>query len=360
MAIDTTKITAFINALKAKFEQVSNKVTSWSQTPSNTNYPSEKLVKDSLDTKLDAADVPTKTSDLTNDGDGTNAFLTTHNPVDAALDSSSTNAVQNATVTTALSGKEANSNKVTSWSATVNDDHYPSEKLVKDSLDAKLDAADLPTNTSDLTNDGSDGTHPFLTEHQDLDDIEGVVTVEKQASPESGYAATYVVKQGASGSEAQVGVKINIPKDFLVRSGEVKTATSTDLATLGSGYAVGDKYIDFVINTEDASETPEHIYINVKDLVEDTTYDADNSTLELSASGVFSVKAGGITTTELDSGIVTSLGYADTFHNSPAASITTQDVNNWNAKSELTTANVESVVEEYLTAATNQLNGVSE
>lgn len=34
------------------FQMISNKVTSWSQTPSNDNYPSEKLVKDSLDEKI--------------------------------------------------------------------------------------------------------------------------------------------------------------------------------------------------------------------------------------------------------------------------------------------------------------------
>ena len=34
-----------------------------------------------------------------------------------------------------ISGKEDNSNKVTSWSTTTTNDHYPSEKLVKDSLD---------------------------------------------------------------------------------------------------------------------------------------------------------------------------------------------------------------------------------
>lgn len=351
MAIDTSKVTAFINALKAKFEEKSNKVTSWSAETSNTNYPSEKLVKDSLDNKLDASDVPTKTSDLTNDGDGTNAFLTQHNPIDSSLSDSSTNAVQNSTVTTALNGKEASSNKVTSWSAETTDAHYPSEKLVKDSLDSKLDATDLPTATSDLTNDG-DGTNPFLTQHQSLSDIGGEVTVEKQQTAETGYIATYVVKQDGT----QVGQKINIPKDFLVKSGEVKTATSADLTTLGQGYTAGDKYIDFVVNTIDNDGTDSHIYINVKDLVDDTTYTADEDTLQL-VNGEFSVKE--IDTTELASGIVTSLGYADTFHSSPAASITTNDVNNWNAKSELTTANVEATVESYLTAITNELNGVS-
>ena len=39
------------------------------------------------------------------------------------------------------------------------------------------------------------------------------VTVEKQASAETGYAHTYVIKQ----NNVQVGQKINIPKDFLVK-----------------------------------------------------------------------------------------------------------------------------------------------
>lgn len=350
---DQSKVRAFINALKAKFEEKSNKVTSWSETVSDEKYPSEKLVKSSLDNKLDASDVPTKTSDLTNDGDGNNAFLTSHAPVDSSLDTSSTNAVQNATVSTALNAKENSSNKVSSWSSTVSNNNYPSEKLVKESLDDKADKTEIPTATSDLTNDSG-----FLTSHQSLSDIGGEVLVEKQTTAETGYAATYVIKQGGS-TKTQAGVKINIPKDFLVRSGEVKTATAADLSTLGQGYTAGDKYIDFVVNTEDASETPEHIYINVKDLVEDTTYDADGTTLELSASGVFSVKAGGIGTTELDEDIVTSLGYANDYHSSPASSITTSDVNNWNSKSNITASDVESTVEEYLTALTNELNGVS-
>jgi len=36
-----------------------------------------------------------------------------------------------------VSGKEDKSNKVTSWSQTTTDTNYPSEKLVKDSLDNK-------------------------------------------------------------------------------------------------------------------------------------------------------------------------------------------------------------------------------
>ena len=38
-----------------------------------------------------------------------------------------------------ISGKEDKSNKVTAWSSTTTDEHYPSEKLVKDALDNKAD-----------------------------------------------------------------------------------------------------------------------------------------------------------------------------------------------------------------------------
>ena len=60
--------------------------------------------------------VPTKTSDLTNDS----GFLTSH------ID---------------ISGKEDNSNKVSAFQSTPDNTHYPTEKLVKDSLDLKLNKA---------------------------------------------------------------------------------------------------------------------------------------------------------------------------------------------------------------------------
>ena len=49
-------------------------VTSWSATTSDSKVPSEKLVKNTID----GLSIPTKTSDLTNDGDGTNAFVKTN------------------------------------------------------------------------------------------------------------------------------------------------------------------------------------------------------------------------------------------------------------------------------------------
>lgn len=48
---DMGAIQAFYNKIKTIFQTVSNKVTSWNSTPSDDKYPSEKLVKDSLDAK---------------------------------------------------------------------------------------------------------------------------------------------------------------------------------------------------------------------------------------------------------------------------------------------------------------------
>ena len=88
------------------------------------------------------------------------------------------------------------------------------------------------------------------------------VSVVKQQTAETGYAATYYVTQAGT----QVGEKINIPKDYLVKSGTVQTCTVADQPV--TGYKVGDKYLDFVVNTVDASATDQHIYILVKDLVD--------------------------------------------------------------------------------------------
>ena len=55
-----------------------------------------------------------------------------------------------------ISGKEDKSNKVTAWSSTTTDTHYPSENLVKSALDTKVNTADVLTAeeilaTTDLT-----------------------------------------------------------------------------------------------------------------------------------------------------------------------------------------------------------------
>lgn len=86
------------------------------------------------------------------------------------------------------------------------------------------------------------------------------VTVEKLEAAEEGYIASYVVKQ----NNTKVGATINIPKDYLVKNAELKTCTVVD--TPVTGYKVGDKYMDFTINTVEGSGNESHIYINVNEL----------------------------------------------------------------------------------------------
>ena len=69
--------------------------------------------------------------------------------------------------------KEATANKVTAWSATTTDTNYPSEKLVKDSLDDKQDA--LTTQTAYLSK-GTATKVPQITTNS-LGQVTGITEV---------------------------------------------------------------------------------------------------------------------------------------------------------------------------------------
>ena len=98
------------------------KVTSWSGTVSDSNVPTEKLVKNSLDDKVSKSST---TGLLKNDG-----------TVMTSGTGSSNWAVGNHSHSGYVSGT-----KVTSWSSTVSDSNIPSEKLVKDYVDGLIGSA---------------------------------------------------------------------------------------------------------------------------------------------------------------------------------------------------------------------------
>lgn len=409
MAVDATIVSNLVQALTDKFEnKQSNKKSDISGDFSSdtVSYPTVQAVKSfissALSGKVDSSDladvatsgsytdltnkptIPSKTSDLTNDSN----FLTSHQDI---------------------SGKQDKSNIVTSWSVTTSDTKYPSEKLVKTDLDGKVDkvngkglstndydntaknkvdslatvatsgsytdlsnkptiptvvstiadgnsnaissdavydALALKADSSGLSTVATSGSYNDLSDKPDLSNFGGAVTVEKKTTAETGYLATYEVKQGGT----KVGTSINIPKDYLVKSASVETVSTANSPV--SGYAAGDKYLDFVINTKDSSGTDEHLYVLVSDLID--TYTADESTLTVSSNS-FSVKDGGVTKTKLASAVQTSLGYADAWNSSAAKGITSSNISAWNAKSDLTIANVDSEIEAYLIAITNAL-----
>ena len=87
----------------------------------------------------------------------------------------------------------------------------------------------------------------------------------KDVNPSSeDYVATYHLTRNG----VNTGAAINIPKDFLVKSASVKTCIVDNDPVTVPPLEVGDPYIDFVINTVDGSGTDQHVYINVKGLVD--------------------------------------------------------------------------------------------
>lgn len=105
--------------------------------------------------------------------------------------------------------------------------------------------------------------------------------IEKEGTATKGYLATYVLKKDG----VQAGAKIDIPKDYLVKTATVETVETTDQPYTGA--VVGDKYIDFTVNTVGDDGNESHIYLPVKDLV--TPYTAGNG-IEISGSNEITVK----------------------------------------------------------------------
>ena len=107
-------------------------------------------------------------------------------------------------------------------------------------------------------------------------------SITKDTTAQSGFLATYHLTK----DNVEVGTAINIPKDYLVKSAEVKVATGSD----ASGFPAGTTYIDFVVNTYDTtsgSGTESHIYLNVETLVK--THTAGNG-ISISDTNVISAK----------------------------------------------------------------------
>ena len=122
---------------------------------------------------------------------------------------------------------------------------------------------DVATAKSEVIGDAtaSGNTLGKLEDRVDTLETSTNVTVEKLQTAESGYFASYVVKQ----NNAQVGATINIPKDFLVKSGSVREIGSSEAT---QEMPEGTKVLDFVVNTIEGDGTASHIIIPVSDLVD--------------------------------------------------------------------------------------------
>lgn len=354
-------------------EDSSNKVTSWSTTTNNTRYPSEKLVKDSLDQKISTSNIAGL---VKNDGTiDTNTYLTQHQSLSNYIQKSNTDGLvkNDGTIDTTtyltehqdISGK-ANSadlatvattgryTDLTNIPTTFTPSSHAHGSITNDGKIGTVSGKPLITSSGGEIATGSFGTtsgtfaegnhthSQYLTSHQSLSDIGGVVTVEKQTTADTGYAHTYVVKQNGS----QVGSKINIPKDLLLQSAtkEVVGSTPTTLE-IENNLTTGDTYLKFVVNTED-NDNATTLIVPINDLVENAVYTAGNG-LTLS-SGEFSIANGDISLSMLATGVQTSLGYANDWHSSPAQGISSIDISNWNNKSSLSTTDIDARINQAL------------
>lgn len=163
--------------------------------------------------------------------------------------------------------------KVKSVGATANKGIVIGGTATEPTVGIKLSTAS--GNAASLSADGLMVTIPEVTVPE--------YTIVKLSTATEGYLASYQLQKDNVG----IGDVINIPKDYLVKSAEVKTSTGTGDA---SGLPAGIKYIDFTINTYDSatgSGTTSHIYLNVEDLVD--VYTAGNG-IDISDANVVSAK----------------------------------------------------------------------
>lgn len=145
-----------------------------------------------------------------------------------------------------------------------------------------------------------------------------VIAVSKKSTANDDAAASYQVTVDGT----PVGVDIDIAKDYLVKSATIDTVTSADKQAGGkfetnSSFAVGDKYLDFVVNTkadgDGTAEADSHIYLNVKDLAH--VYSEGNG-IQISGSDAISVKIDGTNANGLSAGangLALALAAADTW-----------------------------------------------
>ena len=150
----------------------------------------------------------------------------------------------------------------------------------------------------------------------------------EKATPNTGYLKTIILSAAANATDAaadQNRIEIDIPKDFLVKSGKMLTVvagtgdnvgkfmvTEEDGAAVATPYEApsavdaAGQWIDLVINTKENDETASHLVFNVSKLVD--VYTAGNG-LNLN-NGVFSIKLKQVNSADASGLEVTSDGLA--------------------------------------------------
>ena len=237
-------------------------VTEWETTTSDSKVASEKLTKDTLDTKVDKENGKGLSSnDFTNNYKSTMDNLKTVATTGSYTDLTNKPSIPSASSSTPSADTSSGAAGTgTTWARA--DHKHPKSNIYAESshthtksqitdfptlstvattgdYDDLLDKPNIPSKTSDLTNDG-DGTNAFLTQHQSLANYvqksstngllknDGSVDTTQYLSslPNHNHDDRYY-------TEAEVDTALNSKQNTLISGTNIKTINNTSL--LGTG-----------------------------------------------------------------------------------------------------------------------------
>lgn len=169
-----------------------------------------------------------------------------------------------------------------------------------DDITAATDFSVVKYDAKGLVTEGKVLTAAEIPGLSDLETKVNKIGVTAKETANDGYLKSYTFT-GPNGTP----IDIDIPKDLVVKSGDVITATTE------TGLVKGDKYIKLTIANQD--ESP--IYIAVKDLVDVYTAQANAEKVQLAISGTneisATIKPGSIAKADLATDVRGSLDKAD-------------------------------------------------
>lgn len=176
---------------------------------------------------------------------------------DTAVATQITNAIAALKLSETYATKEALGKvKTTAEAAYVKPDTGIAKTDLADDVQTSLGKADSALSDAKAYTDQKIGALPAQAEYE----------IKKLETATEGYLASYQLEKDG----VKAGEVINIPKDYLVKSATCETCAKAD--TPIAGLKVGDKYLDFIINTKDSTAaTGDHVYVNVADLVDTYT-----------------------------------------------------------------------------------------
>lgn len=149
----------------------------------------------------------------------------------------------------------------------------PEDKIKLDNLAAGTISGLTPVDASIVITDGQIGVQVSQAEGNALRiESDGLYAssaeyaMKKLDAATEGYSASYQLQKTVNGETTLVGDVVNIPKDLVLQSGSLKTVETADQPY--SGAAVGDPYIDLVLNDAESS----HIYVPMKGIIDTSNF----------------------------------------------------------------------------------------